>query len=520
MDKKTIGLLLLIIILGTFLRIYAIGSESFWIDEGATALTMERYEGGGILKNIYTKGQILPEYYKGVSDLPVYYYTLSYWTKLFRTSETSLRMFSAVFGIAAIIFVFVVAKELMGRKNALLSSFLFAVSLPAIELSQEARPYSIYLFFGAASTYYFIRLLKDNRWITSGLYVFFTILGLYTHYLFELLLVFQGAYALFHISYMEKSLKGVKGSFVAKGSPISRVAAVFLIIAILASPLVPRTFREANLEPWWGPPTMESFTKFFVRFSTWLYPSEEARSKIKSGALQEIGVGEMSTLLSVILTAMLSYALAGYGLFVKARNSKGNFLKEEKGSVFLAGWFFVPIAIGSGASIIMSTNIFSSSNYFAYVIPPLVILIAEGMLSLKPIYRTVIFAVFLVALVLPLHAYYANVNKQEWREAAMYVKEQAKSDEPILFSIYSGEVVFRYYHGDNDNFHGIRNIEEVRERTQGKERIWLLLSFWKYYDPNGAIQNYITDNYQLISRKDFFDIVVYHYQKKEKADGK
>src|SRR3989344_8694683 len=122
MEKKTIGLLLLIIILGTFLRIYAIGSESFWIDEGATALTMERYGGGDILKNIYTKGQILPEYYKGVSDLPVYYYTLSYWTKLFRTSEASLRMFSAVFGIAEIIFVFVVAKELMGRKNALLSS--------------------------------------------------------------------------------------------------------------------------------------------------------------------------------------------------------------------------------------------------------------------------------------------------------------------------------------------------------------------------------------------------------------
>src|SRR3989338_5813092 len=188
MDRRTLILIIVIILLGAILRIYNIGNESFWIDEGSSAMTVKKYNGLEILKNIYLYGQILPGFYPGISDLPVYHFTLYYWTRLFGISETTLRLYSALFGIFSIPFVFLIARKLYGKRNAILSSFLFAISIPAIAYSQEARPYALYLLLGLASIYYFINSLKSNKNYHWALYILFTVIGLYNHFLFEILL--------------------------------------------------------------------------------------------------------------------------------------------------------------------------------------------------------------------------------------------------------------------------------------------------------------------------------------------
>ena len=98
-NKKILKILILIILLGSILRLYGIGDESFWIDEGSTALTVIKYNGLEILKNIYEQGQILPGDYPAISDLPVYHYTVEFWSLFFGISEVSLRAYSAFFGI-------------------------------------------------------------------------------------------------------------------------------------------------------------------------------------------------------------------------------------------------------------------------------------------------------------------------------------------------------------------------------------------------------------------------------------
>ena len=63
MNKKTaLALLALIIILGSFLRVYGLGSESFWIDEAATVYTTQQkpFE---IVIDIYKTLEHAPQYY-------------------------------------------------------------------------------------------------------------------------------------------------------------------------------------------------------------------------------------------------------------------------------------------------------------------------------------------------------------------------------------------------------------------------------------------------------------------------
>ena len=116
---------------------------------------------------------------------------------------------------------------------------------------------------------------------------------------------------------------------------------------------------------------------------------------------------------------------------------------------------------------------------------------------------------------MPLYAYYTNVDKQQWRDASEYLKGKANEKEPIIISIYSGEVSFRYYFGEHPNIHGFKRLDnELKEAIKNKDSLWLILTFWKYHDPEGTIKKYIDEDYEVIESKKFFDIDIYRYKKK------
>ena len=497
MNKKTIFVLLLIIALASLLRTYKIGAESFWIDEGADAVAVTKYDGIGILKNIYSHGQILPEYYSETSDLPVYYFTLAYWGKLFSVSEVSLRLYSALFGTLALIFIFLTAKRLFNRKSALLASFLFALSIPAIEFSQEARLYSMYMFFGTASMYYLVSAIKTGGGRNWAIYALFTLLGMYTHYLFGILVLFQVLWLLFDA--------------ISKGNYkiISGILVVYIIIGIISLPLVPGLFRSGNIEPWWPKPTIAGTAKIFFNFAAWVYPTEEASIGINSLNFHGMNPTNILLVLSAAMLAILSYALIlkfFYSKFSKKSKNKSSIL-------FLMGWFIFPIAFGFAVSLFTPIKIFGSLRYVLYCLPPFIMLLSESILNLKK-YSKALVIIFVLLAAIPLYSYYSNVNNQQWREASLYLKNKVLNEEPIIMNIASGQVVLQYYYRFDNNIHGIRNADDAKKIIGDKNSFWLVLSFWKYYDPQGNIQKYANGNYNLADTKHFFGIDVYHYKKK------
>lgn len=92
---------------------------------------------------------------------PFHYIFMFLWIRLFGDSELSVRMPPLVFGIVSILLTYTLASRFIGKKGALLTSFLLCVSPVHIWYSQEARPYSGTLFFLLLAIFSYYKL-KDS----------------------------------------------------------------------------------------------------------------------------------------------------------------------------------------------------------------------------------------------------------------------------------------------------------------------------------------------------------------------
>ena len=195
--NKIFFLFILIVLLGTFLRFYNIGAESFWLDEGATALTIKSHTVKEIFYNTATKGQILPEYYESSTDLPPYYVVLKIWSNIFGLSEASLRSLSAIFGSLSIIIVYLLSKELFNQKVSLIAALIMSLNTVMIEYSQEARLYSSLILIVLLSGYSLIKYSKTNRNTYLAAFTISNLIGIYLHYPFVFFIIFEGIYVFY-----------------------------------------------------------------------------------------------------------------------------------------------------------------------------------------------------------------------------------------------------------------------------------------------------------------------------------
>jgi len=144
-------LLLIILIIAILLRLPNL-NESIWLDELWSTHVM--------LRSVYSLG------YLALYDPhpPFYYIFMFLWISLFGDSELSIRIPPLIFGILSIFLTYCLALKFIGKKGAILTSFLLCVSPVHIWYSDEARPYSETLFFLllAIFSYYKLRESKSN----------------------------------------------------------------------------------------------------------------------------------------------------------------------------------------------------------------------------------------------------------------------------------------------------------------------------------------------------------------------
>ena len=350
----------------------------------------------------------------------------------------------------------------------------------------------------------------------------FSLLGLYTHFLFEILLVFQALYLAFWLF----AIKGLslKEAFTQlrkwKKGHVQKIFISLFIIMLLSMPLILRTFRTGNAEDWREKPTLGLTLRFFVKYATWIYPDEELKNKVASNDLASLKASDYLLLASVAMVVLISY-LAFLNFLISKIIKKWNFrqkfsefAEENQNALFAFGWWAVPVIFSCVVSFLTPIPIFGPFNYMLYTLPAFNMMMAEGLLLFRKKYFKIIIVFFLLLNVMPVYSYYANIKWQQWREMSEYMKNVAGNDELIIISRYSGEVTFRYYYGDSDKIKGVKNVEEVSKLVKDQDSLWLILSFWKYGDPKGLIQDYINQHYYVVESKKFFDIDVYHYRKK------
>ena len=490
-NKRILLIVILIILLGSFLRFYNIKKESFWLDEGAVGLTIKKYNALQILNNVLEKGQILPEkYYTHNDELPVFYIILSGWAKIFGVSEFSLRGLPAILGLFALILIFYLVKYLFDEKIALLSTFLASINLTLIWYSQEARQYSYLLFLSLLSAIFLLKSLEREK--TKYIVGFLSVNAfiVYSHFPWIMFIAFEGLYALY-IMYVDYTKKGVV---------YKKIIVALLIIGLLYLPIIGRViFSKTSNVQFYGKPSISQIVKFGIQLSSWLYPNETMRQKIYDFSF-DLTLYEWLLLFSVLLTALLSGLLFLVGV-------KKSFYKRDS-SIFFLLMFFFPISFALILSIIHPKIIVFQVKQMIYIIPAYLIFVSIGILRIK--LRKISIVAIIILSILPLYAYYSNIDKQQFREAVKFLPE----NESIIVTKASAEAVVKYYYGEKNNVIGIDDINILKQYLKDKGSFWVLFTFTKYSDPEGKVKKFLNENYKVTEIKEFFDIELIHYEPK------
>jgi mannosyltransferase len=173
-----------IFLLALGLRLYAIGEQSLWYDEGLTVALIGR-----------APADIVRAAAVDVHP-PLYYLLLKGWAALFGTSEAAVRSLSAVCGALAALFTAMLGQRWFGARAGGLAGLAAAVSPLGVYYGQEARMYAL-----AALLAVVLWLALDlwlvqasRRWL--AFYALAALAGLLTHYFFVTIVAASGALGL------------------------------------------------------------------------------------------------------------------------------------------------------------------------------------------------------------------------------------------------------------------------------------------------------------------------------------
>lgn len=187
-----------VILAGFALRAWLLGDQNIWWDEGL-AIWAVRKSWTGV--TLWTARDVHP---------PIYFWLLKAWVGLAGESEFAARFISVICGLVTVSALYPLGKQLLGRKVALLGTALLALGRFHIWWSQEMRMYIVATMWGVLSLYALVRWFRAEGWIeTSGyptppkhvlregiFYVLATAAGLYSLYLFVVVVLIENIFAL------------------------------------------------------------------------------------------------------------------------------------------------------------------------------------------------------------------------------------------------------------------------------------------------------------------------------------
>lgn len=175
----------LILLLAFVLRVYRLGDQNVWWDEGLTVWSARKSLAD---MTLWTAGDVHP---------PFYFWLVWPWIRLVGESEFAVRFLTVAISILSVALLYALGVRLANRPVAFLGMLLLATSRFHIWWAQEMRMYSLAALAGLASLYFAVRLMQDRTWRFWLAYVLSTAAALYTIYLAGLFLIVENIFFLF-----------------------------------------------------------------------------------------------------------------------------------------------------------------------------------------------------------------------------------------------------------------------------------------------------------------------------------
>jgi 4-amino-4-deoxy-L-arabinose transferase-like glycosyltransferase len=479
-----------LLLLGAFLRIYGINSESLWFDE-AFSVHLSKMNIADLIKN--TAEDVHP---------PLYYIILNFWETIFGDSEISSRALSLIFNILTIYFLYRAASYLYDKKTGLVAAFILAISPFHIYYSQEARMYSLLGLLSLLSVYYFMKSAAEIKNINFHKYVIFSALMLYTHVYGFWILSFEILFVLG--LYYFKRIEKQKIKFF-----VLALAATLILYLPWAGVLFSQAYR-INSGFWIPPCDWLALPETFVSFSG-----------------------------SLILSAIYAFLLLTAFFYIKktrltdeagiTRTVHVLYLSKIRDELFLWMWFILPVIIPLLISFLYQP--IYDAKYAIAASLGFYVLIARAIVKIKLRgFRPVILSIILLLSLIPIFENANMQTKERWRDAIDYVNKHAEKDDWVVVNSLDGEEVgiFDYYlkpeldrrkifvNNCSQREPGKKNI--LRKTTQIDGKLWLIKTA---RDCGSAyLLNTLSEGYE-ISEKESFPAIYKRYMFQESyGEGK
>jgi len=247
--SRYLQVLLLLTLLGAFLRLYQLGTASLWLDEAST-LTFARRSLVEIWGSL-SGGEFNP---------PLFYWAEHAMLAL-GESELVLRLIPALLGILTIPVFYLIGTELKDRNTGILAAALLAFSPFQIYYSQEARAYAPMLFFYSLAFWFFLRLLRTWSRRDALLFGILAAAAFWTHF-----------YAFVPVLALLLFALGLKAGEMArdlrKAIPLGISLAAFVLLCLpLIYHAVQLFLARTGGAPAFGVQGIETITQTFVQIS-------------------------------------------------------------------------------------------------------------------------------------------------------------------------------------------------------------------------------------------------------------
>ncbi|HET6455569.1 MAG TPA: glycosyltransferase family 39 protein [Armatimonadota bacterium] len=383
----------LIVLMALVLRLFQLGKESLWIDEGFSLRDASNLE---ILQSIR----------------PVYFLLLRGWLWLGGgANEATMRLPSVLFGVAGVWVLYLLGRRLLGAPAALLASAFMAISVLHINHSQEVRMYSLTVLMSLLASYSLILYLEGGKTRHAAAYGFTAILSMLTFPLTVLIFMAHGLFLLLYVKAYRPRTYFILGAELL----VVAVSAPWLLNAARAAPGYSQGLT-ATLDR----PTPMGVISFLGRFFLWKW--------YEPHGLAAVGIVGFS----LVVTGVMLLGLKGLQ-------------RKDAGLMFIVLWLAIPFAVLIVASYAL-TNMWMV-HYLIAASPAFYLLVAKGILSLRNRYLMAGTASIIVILTLGrLGMYYVKTERPEWRQAVTYIQAHEQRGDAI--GVYYGacQYVFDYYY--------------------------------------------------------------------------
>ena len=404
--------LLAILLLGYGLRLYRLGDQNIWWDEGHAVWTARHSMRE--VTNI-TAHDVHP---------PLYLWMLHAWIRIAGESEFALRYLSLIGGLLTVSLTYVVARRVTGRRPALLATLLIAAARFHIWWSQETRMYIWAAFLTLLSLYFFTRLRQHG--LAWWAYVVSSAAAIYTLYLSVLVLVLEN---------------------------------VFVAITVWRKPQ-----RRRFLSRWTTAQAM-----IVLAYIPWLYlalsysRTGAADSQFPFGLVWQLygtvlvtGISTNLEQYTLLVTAFVPLVLVGLGfyLFDRHQPQRYGFAGREMGLFLLLSLFLPPLMV---YALSVPRGMFYSpkpeARYLLLFAPTFYILVAGTLANLWEFKRwgrvVTVIATLLVlgTFVSMLPSYYVGrYLRDDYQTAMATLEAYAQPDDAVLLVSGDRYPVFLYYY--------------------------------------------------------------------------